>query len=382
VNTQLFSTAKSARQRVVVAMSGGVDSSTVAGLLVEAGHEVIGIAMKTHRGEVRGARACCTPDDMRDARQVADLLQIPFYVLNYADMFHSAVVEPFAAAYRSGQTPNPCVECNDRVKFKPLLQRAKLLQAARPQRFLQRGVDPQKDQSYFLYRLDSTTLGEVQFPLGGLCKAQVREHAKRLGLPVADKQESQEICFVGAAGYAQTVEQVAPSAESTAGPIVDADGKVLGQHDGVHHFTVGQRRGLNLSGPAPQYVTAVDASSRQVQVGPRQALQVDFVDLGGVHWLGDTALLQACAERPICLAQRYRDVGSLARLEIRQAQPLQLRAHFCEPQLGGAPGQAAVIYGSGDPAVDVGGLARSEQIVLGGGQILPNSRQQSLRVLS
>ncbi|MEK7704239.1 MAG: tRNA 2-thiouridine(34) synthase MnmA, partial [Myxococcota bacterium] len=196
--------------RIVVAMSGGVDSSTAAGLLVEQGHEVIGLAMKTHADSSCSSRACCTPDDMRDARRVADHLRIPFYVLNYEELFLREVILPFAQAYASGETPNPCIECNDKVKFRPLLKRARLLGAQGlatghyeridgpvGARRLLRGVDRHKDQSYFLYRLTQDQLAMLSFPLGGMHKEEVRAEARRLGLPVAEKRESQEILSGG-----------------------------------------------------------------------------------------------------------------------------------------------------------------------------------------
>ncbi|MEM6730926.1 MAG: tRNA 2-thiouridine(34) synthase MnmA, partial [Myxococcota bacterium] len=282
--------------KVVVAMSGGVDSSAVAGLMVEQGHEVIGLAMKTHDLEPRQNRACCTPDDMRDARRVADTLGIPFYVLNYADVFREQIIGPFAQAYLAGRTPNPCVECNDKVKFRPMLKRAKLLGAdrlvtghyARIDRShgtprLLRGVDSAKDQSYFLYRLNAEQLAALDFPLGGMVKEEVRDHARRFGLPVAEKHESQEICFVGSEGYAATVEKIAGRLGKL-GPILNQSGEKLGEHDGIHKYTYGQRRGLRISGPEPLYVTDIDAESGVVRVGPKQALLGDAVELEGAHW--------------------------------------------------------------------------------------------------
>jgi tRNA-specific 2-thiouridylase len=347
--------------RIVVAMSGGVDSSTAAALLVEAGHEVIGLAMKTHGLAPRANRACCTPDDMRDARQVADSLGIPFYVLNYEELFREAVILPFAEAYRSGRTPNPCVECNDKVKFRPMLERARLLGADRlatghyarlvgePAALqLARAVDRRKDQSYFLYRLEQAQLRELLFPLGGMTKDEVRAEARRLGLLTAEKSESQEICFVGAEGYAAVVEHTL-GAGGRAGALVDGAGRTLGRHDGVHHFTLGQRRGLRIAASTPLYVTDIDAASGEVRVGPREALLVDSLVL-------ERVVFSVGAPDPtevIGIQQRYRDTARPARLETLSGG--RARVTFLQPEPRGAPGQAAVLY-RGD-------------VVLGGGVI-------------
>ncbi len=307
--------------RIVVAMSGGVDSSTAAGLLVEAGHEVIGLAMKTHEAPARTHRACCTPDDLKDARRVADHLGIPFYVLNYAELFKETVVRPFAEAYRAGRTPNPCIECNDKVKFRPLLARAQILGAQKlatghyariglgpSGAELWRGVDRDKDQSYFLHRLDRTQLSHLLFPVGGLRKPEVRAHATRLGLPVAQKSESMEICFVGAAGYGEVVEKEA--GPGRAGEFLDKSGRVVGHHAGVHHFTLGQRRGLRLAHEHPLYVTAIDAESGVVRVGPREELLSDQVSLQGVHFV-DAAPPEGSE---VEVQQRYREPPRRAKL--------------------------------------------------------------------
>ena len=345
--------------RVVVAMSGGVDSSTVAGLLVEAGHEVIGLAMKTHAEAPKHDRACCTPDDMRDARRVSDHLGIPFYVLNYAELFREIVIEPFAQAYTSGRTPNPCIECNDKVKFRPLLARAKLLGAERlatghyarivtETQALQRGVDPKKDQSYFLYRLDREQIGQLMFPVGGMVKDEVRAHAARLGLPVAEKRESQEICFVGEGGYAATVETIAGKG-GAAGNIVDGSGKTVGVHDGVHHFTYGQRRGLRIAASEPLYVTDIDAGTGTVRVGARAELETDSVIVDGVRWTQPAP----GADEVVLVQQRYRETPKACRVE--QLDATTVRLWFVEKQPRGAPGQAAVIF--------------RDDVVLGGGSI-------------
>lgn len=336
--------------KIVVAMSGGVDSSTAAALLVEAGHEVIGLAMKTHSLHPQGNRACCTPDDMRDARRVADHLKIPFYVLNYEDVFVEEVIKPFAEAYLNGRTPNPCVECNDKVKFRPLLQRAQFLGADKLATghyarivetndgpLLQRAADRHKDQSYFLYRLNAEQLRHIMFPLGDMDKTTVREHARRLGLPVAEKTESQEICFVGAEGYANTVQTISGKIGKK-GPIVDGRGKILGHHDGIHHFTLGQRRGLGIASSAPLYVTQVNAHTGVVQVGERQALLVQNVQIDNLVWTGT----KPNSEEILWIQTRYRDTPKRARVQL--TRPNIVTAVFLEPQPESAPGQAAVFY--------------------------------------
>ncbi len=347
--------------RIVVAMSGGVDSSTVAGLLVEAGHEVIGLAMKTHAEAPKHNRACCTPDDMRDARTVADHLGIPFYVLNYAELFREVVIGPFAEAYTRGRTPNPCIECNDKVKFRPLLARAKLLGAEKlatghyarvEDGQLLRGVDPKKDQSYFLYRLDREQIGQLMFPVGGMHKDEVRAHATRLGLPVAEKRESQEICFVGEGGYAATVETIAGKG-GAAGRIVDGSGKSLGEHQGVHHFTYGQRRGLRIAASEPLYVTDIDSASGTVRVGPRHELETESVIVDGMRWTQEPP----ASDEVVLVQQRYREAPKACRVELLDAD--RARLWFVEKQPRGAPGQAAVVYR--DAAVLGGGSIASAE---------------------
>jgi tRNA-specific 2-thiouridylase len=324
---------------------------------------VIGVAMKTHDLPAASTRACCTPDDMRDARRVAEALDIPFYVLNATDVFRDQVIRPFAEAYRDGKTPNPCVACNDRVKFRPLLERAELLGAEALAtghyarivergggRRLLRGLDAAKDQAYFLYRLSHAQLARLCFPLGGMTKPQVREHAVRLGLAVAGKAESQEICFVGEAGYAATVEQVL-GAGGRRGPIVDGRGVCVGHHDGVHHFTLGQRRGLGVSAAEPLYVTGIDAERGIVRVGGRADLLVDRLEVEEVVWTSDPPR----PDEKLSVQQRYREVARLARVEVLGG--VSARILFDEPAPAGAPGQAAVVF-RGDEVVG-GGVIQS-----------------------
>src|SRR3954469_24559212 len=265
--------------RVVVAMSGGVDSSAAAALLKEQGHEVIGITLRvwSYEGAAK-CGSCCSPDDIDDARAVADALQIPFYVANVEELFKAEVVRPFVREYVEGRTPIPCVSCNQRVKFDFLLQRARSLGAklatghyarvveANGRHALERARDRQKDQSYFLFTLGQDELKDLLFPVGDLTKAEVREVARRHHLPTAAKPESMEICFVPDGDYAGFVEKVA--GPQPPGEIVDGEGRVLGTHAGVHRYTVGQRRGLNLGGGEVRYVQRIEPESRRVVVGP------------------------------------------------------------------------------------------------------------------
>lgn len=374
------------RRRVVVAMSGGVDSSVAAALLVEEGHEVIGVSMKTHAAAPKSSRACCTPDDMRDARRVADALKIPHYTLAYEEVFAREVVRPFVAAYRAGLTPNPCIACNDRVKFRPLLARARLLGAdylatghyARVAKDtdgtvrLLRGVDVAKDQSYFLYRLAQEQLRALCFPLGAMDKPTVRAHARRLGLALADKAESQDICFVGAGGYAAVVGQFAGcsagmpngpdgpdglGASASAAPVasgqnvfVDMAGCVVGHHLGVHHFTVGQRRGIGpglaRASAEPLFVAHIDAARGRITVGPRAALDTQEVEVGDLRWTARAPLPGA----EVQVQQRHRERPKWAHVVEVTGERLRLR--FVAATLRGAPGQAAVLY---DGALVLGG---------------------------
>jgi tRNA-specific 2-thiouridylase len=337
-------------ERVLVAMSGGVDSSVAAAVLVEQGYDVIGVSMRLSAG---GSR-CCSIDDVEDARRVAEHLGIRFYVADYADAFRREVMEPFADAYLGGRTPIPCVACNGRFKFHRLLERARALGAptvatghyARIERdpesgalALHCGADPAKDQSYFLFDLGPEQLARARFPVGALSKAEVRERARALRLATADKPESQEICFVPDGDYARVVEALRPGVAPGVGDIVDADGRVVGQHPGVHHFTVGQRRGLDLALGRRVYVKSIDAVHNRVVVAEKSALGAGGARLVGVHWVAGRAPETAVRAR---VRVRYRHPGADALVD-----PLdEHRAcvGFDDPVEAVTPGQAAVFY--------------------------------------
>ncbi|HEY8122851.1 MAG TPA: tRNA 2-thiouridine(34) synthase MnmA [Myxococcota bacterium] len=351
-------------ERVVVGMSGGVDSSVAAALLVEQGFEVIGVTMHLAGSQSR----CCSLDDADDARRVAEQLGIRFYVANYKDRFREEVIEPFADAYLAGRTPIPCVACNDRFKFSHLLARARALGAdavatghyARIERDaasgavrLLRGADVRKDQSYFLFRLSTEQLRNTHFPLGALAKPEVRERARALGLATAEKAESQEICFVPDGNYARVVEQIRPGA-ARAGEIVEAStGRVVGSHAGIHHFTVGQRRGLGSGGAEPRYVVGLDAARARVLVGDERALGARGARVTGVCWTrGDAPPGELRAEVQV----RYKHAPAHA--TIVPASDGSARIAFDAPVRAVAPGQAAVFY-QGDELIGGGWLAEA-----------------------
>ena len=339
--------------RIVVAMSGGVDSSVAAALLAEQGHDVIGLSMQLY--DQRGDQAfgsCCTLDDLYDARRVASTLGFPHYILNFERQFRDTVISNFVSEYASGRTPLPCAHCNSDLKFSTLLDRARGLGAAhvatghyaRVERdgdgrwLLARSADRDKDQSYFLFPLTQDQLAAAVFPVGALTKPQVRDQARRLGLTVADKPDSQEICFVPDGDYAGFVATQAP-AVAAGGAIVTEAGEQVGTHAGVHRFTVGQRKGLGISAPMPLYVLRIDAQSREVTVGPRAALDRDTLTASEVNWIS----VDAPAEWMSVSAQiRHRHAAAPGR--VRALPDRRVEFVFEDPQPAVAPGQAVVFY--------------------------------------
>lgn len=373
----LNSAAAAARGRIVVAMSGGVDSSLVAALLKRQGYDVVGITLQLYdHGEATARKgACCAGQDIQDARRVADVIGIPHYVLDYERRFADAVITKFADSYLAGETPIPCVTCNQEIKFKDLLGVALELGADKLATghyirldhtpsgpVLSRAHDADRDQSYFLYATTRAQLERIVFPLGNMPKSDVRELARELGLPVADKSDSQDICFVPKGRYTDVIERLKPGALKE-GDIVHIDGRRLGRHDGIINYTVGQRRGIRIPSPEPLFVVRLDAAKNEVIVGPRQALETTALILKGVNWLGDEPLEEAAA------AERALHV------RVRSSQPTQpailtadedgsIKVVLGQGQLGIAAGQACVFYADGSD------LSR----VLGGGTIVRTQR--------
>ncbi len=353
--------------RVVVAMSGGVDSSVVAALLREEGYDVVGITLQLYdHGEMLHRKgACCAGQDIYDAKTVADRIGVPHYVLDYESRFRQEVIDRFADSYIAGETPIPCVECNRRVKFRDLLATARKLGAdvlatghyvrsrgaADGRRMLVRAADPDRDQSYFLYATTQEQLDFLRFPLGHLAsKAETRALAQRFGLEVADKPDSQDICFVPEGRYAELVRKLRPGAAEP-GEIVHQDGRILGRHDGVIGFTIGQRKGLGVAAGEPLYVVRIDAGRRRVIVGPRAALAVSRVALRELNWLGDAPLDADGIE----IAARVRSTRAPRPGVIRMAggEPV---VELLAAEEGVAPGQACVLYdGEGADARVLGG---------------------------
>ena len=359
--------------RVVVAMSGGVDSSVTASLLAEAGYDVVGITLQLydHGMAIGKTKACCAGQDIYDASQVATKMGFPHYVLDYESVFKQQVMDDFADSYLRGETPIPCVQCNQQVKFKDLLKTAKdlgghcLVTGHYVQRLkgeekaeLHQAVDPTKDQSYFLFATRQEELDYLRFPLGGLTKAETRQHAKRFGLSVADKPDSQDICFVPNGDYASVVQKLRPGAADP-GEIVHVNGSVLGRHPGIIHYTIGQRKGLGIGGSTeldgkPLYVVRLNAHTKEVIVGSREDLAQTTFTMEKVNWLGEVS------DTPLPCTVKIRSSQTPLQAEVTRTTT-GASVTLLEPEYGISPGQACVFY-EGTRVVGGGWIAMTRKM--------------------
>jgi len=360
-----------AQTRVVVAMSGGVDSSVVAAQLAQEGYDVVGITLQLydHGAALAKKGACCAGRDIHDARRVAEEMGFPHYVLDYENTFRESVIDEFADSYLAGATPVPCIRCNERVKFRDLLETARDLEADCMatghyiQRFegasgpeLHRAADPVRDQSYFLFSTTQEQLSYLRFPLGHLrSKAETRALAHKFGLSVADKPDSQDICFVPNGNYAAVIKKLRPGAAEP-GDIVDLSGAVLGRHKGVIHYTIGQRRGLGIGGGDPLYVVALDAQTQRVTVGPKQALETKIFGIREVNWLGDGAFTDVATRE---IAVKVRSTRPPRPALVRANGANRAEVELLSAEEGIAQGQACVFYDQNSSRILGGGWISS-----------------------
>lgn len=339
---------------VAVAMSGGVDSSVTAALMVEAGYQVVGITLQLydHGQMINKKGACCAGQDIYDARTVADRLGFPHYILDYENIFRQGVIDDFVDSYLQGETPVPCIRCNQRVKFKDLLSTAKDLGAkalitghyvrrieGSQNAELHQAIDLSRDQSYFLFTTTQEQLDYLRFPLGGMPKSETRDHARRLGLSVAEKPDSQDICFVPSGKYASVVEKYRPGALEP-GEIVHIDGRVLGHHNGIINYTVGQRKGLGISGPEPIFVISLDPETRRVMVGPKEALAKSSIWVKDVNWLSDPSTFVDGFKAAVKIRSSQNPIPATIYCRGKNEAEVQ----FDTPEYGVANGQACVFF--------------------------------------
>jgi len=351
--------------RVAVAMSGGVDSSVAASLMVEAGYQVVGITLQLYdHGEfINKKGACCAGQDIYDAKTVADRMGFPHYVLDYESVFRQSVIDDFADSYLKGETPIPCIRCNQRVKFRDLLDTAKDLGAealvtghyvkrvmVEGVAQMQRAVDHNRDQSYFLFTTTRDQLDYLRFPLGNMGKDETREHARRFGLTVHDKPDSQDICFVPGGGYASVVAKLRPGALDP-GEIVDMEGNVVGSHQGIINYTIGQRRGLGVAGGHPLYVVNINPERRQVIIGPKEALAKTTINVKEVNWLKESSAFKDGYDCTVKIRSSHKPVEATVTKTTEDQATVTLKT----PEYGVSAGQACVFY--------------QEDTVLGGGWI-------------
>ncbi|UWP90369.1 tRNA 2-thiouridine(34) synthase MnmA [Aliiroseovarius crassostreae] len=357
-----------AETRVVVAMSGGVDSSVVAAQLADEGYDVVGVTLQLydHGAALAKKGACCAGIDIHDARHVAESMGFPHYVLDYENIFQDAVIEEFADSYLAGATPVPCIRCNERVKFKDLLETARDLGAdcMATGHYIQRkmgprgpelhsAADPNRDQSYFLFSTTQEQLDYLRFPLGHLkTKEETRALARKYGLEVADKPDSQDICFVPEGNYAGVIEKLRPGAAEP-GQIVHADGRVLGDHHGVIHYTIGQRRGLGIGGLSePLYVVRLDVEAKQVVVGPKDLLATRIVPVREINWLGDEPFT---SRQEWHMGVKIRSTRPPREAILRPISETEAEVELLTPEEGVSPGQACVFYDTDSPRIFGGG---------------------------